>query len=383
MNDGTLAGIRVVEMAGLAPGPFAAMMLADHGAEVIRIDRPTPTVADPDLLGRNRDTLNVNLKDPDVRAGVLELIDHADVLIEGFRPGTMERLGLGPEVCRGRNPRLVYGRMTGWGQEGARSRAAGHDLNYLALSGALGAVGPAGQAPVPPINFVADFGAGGMMLAFAVVAALVERTRSGQGQVIDAAMVDGAALFTTHLHSMLADGTWEGERGENLLDGGAPYYRCYATSDGGFMSVGAIETPFWDELLERLDLGAGDLPDREDRSQWAALAGRLASVFATRTRQEWSAVFAGTDACVEAVLTPQEAARSAENAERGVFVEIDHHVQPAPAPRFARTPAPKPRPATPAAEASLAGWGLSHDHVRALTGGMLDDAPPGGDQRAR
>ncbi|GAA1746420.1 CaiB/BaiF CoA-transferase family protein [Aeromicrobium alkaliterrae] len=367
MSDGPLAGLRVVEMAGLAPAPFATTMLADHGAEVVRIDRTTPTVGEPDLLGRSRSVVHLDLKAPGAIDAVLELLDGADVLIEGYRPGVMERLGLGPEVVLARNPRLVYGRMTGWGQTGPLAHAAGHDLNYVALSGVLGAVGPAGQAPTPPLNLVGDFGGGGLLLAFGVLAAIVERSHSGRGQVVDAAMVDGAAMLSTHLHSMLADGTWDGERGDNIIDGGAPYYRCYATSDDRYMSVGAIEPPFWALLLEGLGLSDEDLPDRDDRAQWPALGERIAAVFATRTRDDWAAVFAGTDACVEPVLDPREAPFAAANAARDVFVEVDGVVQPAPAPRFDRTPPATPRSRATAAADDLAGWGLSDAALGLLT----------------
>jgi len=369
MSDGPLAGLRVVEMAGLAPAPFATTMLADHGAEVIRIERPTPTVLEPDLLGRSRSVLHLDLKAPGTVDAVLELLESADVLIEGFRPGVMERLGLGPDVVLERNPRLVYGRMTGWGQTGPLARAAGHDLNYAALSGAIGAVGPADQAPVPPLNFVADFGGGGMFLAFGVLAALVERSESGLGQVVDAAMVDGAAMLTTHLHSMIGDGTWDGVRGDNILDGGAPYYRCYATSDDRYVSVGAIELPFWDVLLDGMGLAGAELPDRDDRAQWPALAERLAEVFATRTRDEWAEVFAGTDACVEPVLEPLEAPLAPANAARDVFVEVDGVVQPAPAPRFDRTPSSTPRSRGTADAETLSGWGLSEAALGLLAPG--------------
>ena len=359
MTEGPLAGLRVVEMAGLAPAPFATTMLADHGAEVIRVDRTTPTVMEPDLLGRSRTVVHLDLKASGAVDAVLELLDGADVLIEGFRPGVMERLGLGPDVALARNPGLVYGRMTGWGQTGPLARSAGHDLNYIALSGALGAVGPAGAPPTPPLNLVGDFGGGGMLLAFGVLAALVERSHSGRGQVVDAAMVDGAAMLTTHLHTMLADGTWDGARGDNILDGGAPFYRCYTTSDDRYVSVGAIEPQFWTLLLEGLGLAGETLPDRDDRAQWPAVAERLAAVFATRTRDEWTGVFGGTDACVEPVLEPGEAPQAPANAERDVFVEVDGVVQPSPAPRFDRTPSSTPRPRAVAAGEDLVGWGLS------------------------
>lgn len=367
-GQGTLAGLRVVEMAGLAPAPFAGMMLADHGADVIRIDRVTPTVAEPDLLGRGRHVLNVDLKDASVVSAVLELIENADVLIEGFRPGVMERLGLGPDVCLKRNSSLVYGRMTGWGQTGPLATAAGHDINYISLAGVMGGIGPNDEPPVPPLNLVGDFGGGGMLLAFGILAALVERSTSGKGQVVDTAMVDGAALLTTHLHSMFSDGTWQGDRGRNILDGGAPYYRCYVTSDNRYMSVGAIEPQFWEALLEGLGLADVALPDRDDREQWPALEARLAGAFVSQTRDYWSAVFSGTDACVEPVLEPLEAASAAANVARQVFVKAEGIVQPAPAPRFLRTPAPDIRARVDLDVELAQTWGVSAENSKILVG---------------
>ncbi|MBS44314.1 MAG: carnitine dehydratase [Nocardioides sp.] len=365
---GALAGLRVVELAGLAPAPFATMMLADHGAEVVRVDRVVPTVAEPDLLGRGRTTLGVDLKDPAVVAAVLALVDTADVLVEGFRPGVAERLGLGPDVCLARNPRLVYGRMTGWGQGGPLATTAGHDITYVAASGALGALGPADAPPVSPLNLVGDFGGGGLVLAFGVVAALVERATSGRGQVVDAAMVDGAALLTTHLHSLIAEGVWSGPRGRNLLDGGAPFYRCYATADGGHVAVGAIEAPFYAAFLDGLGLDATDLPDQLDESGWPELERRFAEVLATRDRDAWADVFAGTDACVQPVLAPHEVASSPHGRARGTVVDGPGGPQPAPAPRLGRTPAGPPRGRGPATAAALASWGLPDDAVSTLLG---------------
>ncbi|CAN5532819.1 CaiB/BaiF CoA-transferase family protein [soil metagenome] len=363
---GPLTGVRVVEFAGLAPAPFATMMLADHGAEVVRIDRRLPTVHEPDLLGRGRAVLHVDLKDATAASAVRRLVDGADVLVEGFRPGVMERLGLGPEECLGRNPRLVYGRMTGWGQTGRLARSAGHDINYVALSGALGAIGPAGGPPVPPTNMVGDFGGGGLLLAFGIVSALVERARSGRGQVVDAAMIDGAGLFTTHLHSMRADGSWTGARGENILDGGAPFYRCYATSDAGYMSVGSIEPAFYALLLAGLGLDPTELPTQLDSAGWPALHARFEERFAARTRAEWTATFADTDACVHPVLLPEEVAGAPLTVERSAFVTVGGLAQPAPAPRFGRTVSGVPLPRRPAASAALASWGLADDEIASL-----------------
>lgn len=363
---GPLAGLRVVELAGLAPAPFAAMLLADHGAEVIRVDRTSPTVELPDLMGRGRATLNVDLKDPGVVEAVRALIDGADVLIEGFRPGVMERLGLGPEECLSRNPRLVYGRMTGWGQTGPLAHAAGHDINYIALTGALHAVGPADRPPTPPVNFVGDFGGGGLLLAFGILAAITERTRSGRGQVVDAAMVDGATLLTTHLHAMKAQGQLGAPRGENLLDGGAPFYRTYETADSRFVAVGAIEPQFYAALLDGLGLRADDLPPQMDPAGWPALHRRFGDIFGAEDRDHWQAIFDGTDACVSPVLSPDEAATGAHVAARKGFTEVEGIVQPAPAPRFDRTPSAEPAGLRPATAPDLESWGLSADHAGLL-----------------
>ncbi|MET0928337.1 MAG: CaiB/BaiF CoA-transferase family protein [Aeromicrobium sp.] len=363
---GPLAGLRVVEFAGLAPAPFATTLLADHGADVIRVDRTIRTVERPDVMGRSRAAIEVDLKDPDVVEAVLALIDGADVLIEGFRPGVMERLGLGPDVCLARNPGLVYGRMTGWGQTGPLSHAAGHDINYIALTGALHAIGPADRPPTPPVNFVGDFGGGGLMLAFGVLAALTERHRSGRGQVVDAAMVDGAALLTTHLHAMKAQGQFAAPRGENLLDGGAPFYRTYATADGGFVAVGAIEPQFYAALLDGLGLVADDLPPQMDPDSWPALHDLFTGIFRAHDRDHWQQVFDGTDACVSPVLSPDEAATGAHVAARSGFVEVDGIVQPAPAPRFDRTPSDEPSSLRDATPPDLESWGLSPDHAGRL-----------------
>jgi len=371
MGSGPLAGVRVLEFTGLAPAPFACMLLADLGADVVRVDRPGRLPA-PDaevLLRGRRRAVAADLKHPAQRDAVLALADGADVLVEGFRPGVMERLGLGPDVCLGRNPRLVYGRMTGWGQDGPLAQAAGHDIDYIALAGALHPIGERGGAPLPPANLLGDFGGGGLLLAFGVLAALVERAGSGRGQVVDAAMVDGAALLSTYLHGMAARGMWTDERGSNLLDGGAPFYRSYRTLDGGWMAVGAIEPQFYAELVRLLGLDAAVLPGQMDRSRWPELQAAIAAAFAERSREEWTKVFDGTDACVSPVLPPAEAHAHPHNAARGTFLEVAGLTQPAPAPRFGRTPATA-APAAPSSAgdpAVLTEWGLTPDQAAALS----------------
>jgi alpha-methylacyl-CoA racemase len=367
---GPLAGVRVVELAGIGPGPFCAMLLADLGAEVLRVDRPAAARPGwPTVLARGRRSVAVDLKHPDGAGVVLDLVASADALVEGFRPGVAERLGIGPDACLARNPRLVYGRVTGWGQEGPWRLAAGHDIDYVALAGALHPVGPAGGPPVPPLNLVGDFGGGGMLLALGVVAALLETGRSGAGQVVDAAMVDGAALLTTQFHELLAAGLWREERGANLLDGGAPFYGVYQTADGRHLAVGALEPQFYAELLRRLGLDAGDLPDQLDRDGWPLLRERLAALFRTRTREEWCELLAGTDACVAPVLGFGEAPAHPHNRARGTFVDVGGVVQPAPAPRFSRTPCDPPSPAARPGEhtdQALTDWGIPPDQVTRL-----------------
>jgi alpha-methylacyl-CoA racemase len=337
---GPLAGVRVVELAGLGPGPFAAMLLADLGADVVRVDRPGPASAEARayVMHRGRRSVAVDLKADDALEVVLRLVDRADALIEGHRPGVMERLGLGPDDCLARNPCLVYGRMTGWGQDGPLAPTAGHDIDYIALSGALAIAARRGERPVPPVNLLGDFGGGGVFLALGIVAALWEAARSGRGQVVDAAMVDGSAVLTTMLHGLLAQGRWRDEAGVNFADTGAPYYEVYECADGRHVAVGAIERPFYERLLADLGLDGTDLPDRADEAQWPVLKDRFAAVFRTRTRDEWAEVFAATDACVAPVLTLTEAPRHPHNVERATFVERAGIVQPAPAPRFSRTP---------------------------------------------
>jgi alpha-methylacyl-CoA racemase len=347
-GPGPLAGIRVLEFASLAPAPFACMLLSDLGADVLRVANPadpglTAAIHPGDPLDRGRAVVALDLKQPEAVSAALDLAGRADVLVEGFRPGVMERLGLGPDACLERNPRLVYGRMTGWGQDGPLARRAGHDINYLALSGALEPLGPPGAPPSPPLNYVADFGGGGMLLAVGVLAALVERDRSGRGQVVDAAMTDGSALISGIVHGLRARGLWQRERGGNLFDGSAPFYAAYTCSDGRFVAVGAVEPQFYAELIAELGL-ADEIAtaDQYQRATWPDTTQQLAEAFAARSRDEWAELFAESDACVTPVLTPWEAAGHPHNAARGTFTEVSGHVHPAPAPRFSRTPAADP-----------------------------------------
>lgn len=348
---GPLAGVRIVEIAGIGPGPFAAMLLADMGADIVRVDRAgqvhggDPNDPPKDVMNRGRRSIGVDLKNPAGVETVLQLVEHADALIEGFRPGVTDRLGIGPEACLARNPRLVYGRMTGWGQDGPMAQMAGHDINYIAIGGALGAIGRPDERPQPPLNLVGDFGGGGMLLAFGIACALIEARTSGKGQVVDAAMVDGTAVLTTFMHGFMAMGIWSDERGVNMLDTGAPYYEVYTCADGKFLSVGAIEPQFYMVLLERTGLlGDPDFEHQNDRSKWARQKERLAEVIGSRTRDEWAAVFDGTDGCVAPVLSLGEAPNHPHNVARGTFVDTAGVVQPAPAPRFSRTAAEIQRP---------------------------------------
>jgi alpha-methylacyl-CoA racemase len=363
---GPLSGVRVIEIASLAPAPFGCMILADLGADVLRVDRAErcgPHVPVPhDPLSRGRRSIGLNLKDPAAIDLLLQLTDNADVLVEGFRPGVAERLGFGPQACAERNPGLIFARMTGWGQDGPLAPTAGHDIDYIAISGALSTVGRAGQAPVPPVNLLGDFGGGGMLLALGILAALVERATSGLGQVIDAAMVDGSALLTSFVYGMRASGAWQDKRGANLLDGGAPFYDTYATADGEYVAVGALEPQFYAALLTGLGLVDAGLPGQHDRDGWPVLRQGFAAVFATRTRSEWEQVFAGTDACVSPVLSLAEAPVHPHARARNSFVDVNGLTQPAPAPRFGRTAAAQPTaPPRPGADtdAVLAGLGLS------------------------
>ena len=340
---GPLAGITVVEIAGIGPGPFCAMMLADMGAEVIRVDRAEnvsggdPAIPPADLNNRGRRSIGVDLKNPDGVAVVLDLVEQADALIEGFRPGVAERLGIGPDDCLARNPRIVYGRMTGLGQDGPLAGAAGHDINYIALAGALEPIGRRGEAPMPPLNLIGDYGGGGMLLAFGVVCGVLEAQRSGQGQVVDAAMVDGAAVLMTMTHALRAMGVWNDERGTNLLDTGAHFYNVYETADGKYVAIGSIEPQFYAELLRLTGLEGEELPWQHDRQEWPALKDRLAAIFKTRTRDEWRDLMEGTDVCFAPVLSIPEAIEHPHNVDRGTFVDVAGIRQPAPAPRFSRT----------------------------------------------
>lgn len=351
---GPLAGVRVVELAGLAPAPFGCMILSDLGADVIQVDRPGGSAAPPSPLRRGRRTVTLDLKTGAGVADLLRLAARADVLVEGFRPGVAERLGFGPADCEKINPRLVYARMTGWGQDGPLAPRAGHDIDYIALAGALEPIGRPGQRPHAPLNLIGDFAGGGMLLAVGVLAALLERERSGCGQVVDAAMVDGSALLTAFLHG---SGLFPLPRGENLLDGGAPFYDTYATADGGFVAVGALEPAFYAALLDGLGLAGAGLPPQHDRDGWPVLRARFEAVFSSRTRAEWVSVFAGSDACVAPVLSPEEAPTHPHNRARNAFVEVGGVPQPAPAPRFARTPPGVPSsPAEAGIDEILAGW---------------------------
>ena len=371
--SGPLSGLTVIELAGLGPAPFCGMILADLGAQVTRVDRmrpPGPGAArEKDFLGRGRRSIIVDLKHPEGPGVVRELAASADVLLEGFRPGVMERLGLGPEDLLAAVPTLIYGRMTGWGQSGPLAPAAGHDINYIAVAGALEPVGRAGGPPVPPLALVGDFGGGGMLLAMGVCAALVERSVSGKGQVVDAASVDGASLLMTVVHSFRADGSWSDERGTNLFDSGAPFYDVYQAGDGTFVSVGAIEPKFYDELVDALGLDREQMYPQHDRAQWPARKQRIAQVIKTRTRAEWAEHMAGRDACFAPVLAPGEAPTHPHNRERRSFVEVGGDLQPAPAPRFSRTPAavpsPTPRPGEHT-DAVLRSCGISAHRVAAL-----------------
>jgi alpha-methylacyl-CoA racemase len=370
---GPLSGVRVIEIASLAPAPFGCMILADLGADVLRVDRAercgpqAPAPLDP--LSRGRRSIGLNLKDPAALDLLLRLTDEADVLVEGFRPGVAERLGFGAQACAERNPRLIFARMTGWGQDGPLAPTAGHDIDYIAISGALSMVGRAGQAPVPPVNLLGDFGGGGMLLALGILAALVERANSGLGQVVDAAMVDGSALLTSFVYGLRAAGSWQDQRGVNLLDGGAPFYDTYATADGEYMAVGALEPQFYAALLAGLGLADAGLPGQHDRAGWPELRQRFGATFASRTRPEWEQVFAGTDACVSPVLSLDEASAHPHAQARAAFVEVSGVTQPAPAPRFGRTAAGQPAaPPRPGADTDdvLAGLGLSAAEISGL-----------------
>lgn len=366
---GPLSGIRIIEMAGIGPGPFCAMMLADMGAEVIRVDRPGAVDSRGDVLCRSRKHVALNLKDPRAKAILLQLIESADGLIEGFRPGVMERLGVGPDVCLGRNPRLVFGRMTGWGQTGPLAHVAGHDINYISLTGALHAVGVAGQKPVPPLNLVGDFGGGGMLLAYGMVCALLQTQRSGKGQVIDAAMTDGSALLMAMFSSDLASGQYRCERGTNMLDGGAHFYDTYETQDGRYVSIGSIEPQFYALLLEKTGADQDAFAPQMEREQWPALKEKLAALIKTKTQAEWCAILEGTDACFAPILSLEEAPSHPHNQARNTYVEVGGMMHPAPAPRFSETPAGTPSPAkAPGADTRsvLQALGLNETQIETL-----------------
>ena len=385
VRTGPLSGIKIIELAGIGPAPYTCMMLADAGAQVLRLERAPAGAVEAgeefansgagsywDLLNRSRPSVGIDLKNPDAVELVLGLVEQADGLIEGFRPGVAERLGVGPEDCFTRNKRLVYGRMTGWGQDGPMASMAGHDIDYIAIGGALWSLGRADTAPVPPLNLVGDFGGGGMLLAFGMVAGLLEASRSGEGQVVDAAMVDGAASLMTMIHAFHRHGLWNDDRGANMLDTGAPFYEVYETADGKWMAVGGIEAQFYAELLKGLGLeGDASVPHQMARDDWPAMKERFTEIFKSKTREEWTKIFDGTDACVAPVLSPWEAHLHPHNVARSTFVEVEGAVQPAPAPRFSRTPSAISSPPSPPGADTVSGlveWGVSEEIVTKLRG---------------
>ncbi len=372
---GPLAGVKIVEIAGIGPGPFCAMMLADMGADVIRVDRAgnvrggDPAVPPGDLINRGRRSIGVDLKTPEGVETVLRLVEKSDGLIEGFRPGVAERLGIGPDECLARNPAVVFGRMTGWGQEGPYASTAGHDINYISLAGALESMGRRGEAPVPPLNLVGDFGGGGMYLAFGMVCAILEARGSGKGQVVDAAMVDGAASLMTFFHGFRAMGIWNDERGTNMLDTGAHYYDVYECSDGKYVSIGSIEPQFYAELREKLGLDDPKWDAQMSRSEWPGFKEELAAIFKTKTREEWCELIEGSDVCFAPVLSMAEAPEHPHNVARGTFTEVAGITQPRPAPRFSRTDSSIERPPPHAGQHTdevLADIGFAADELTAL-----------------
>ncbi|WAY19756.1 CoA transferase [Mycolicibacterium fortuitum] len=369
---GPLDGVRVVELASLAPAPFGCMILADLGATVLRVERRGPQrgiVPPAGPLDRGRRSVALDLKEPSGVTALHRLIADADVFVEGFRPGVTERLGVGPADLQQTNRRLIYARMTGWGQDGPLAQRAGHDINYIALAGALEPLGRAGERPHAPLNLLADFAGGGMLMALGILAALVERERSGLGQVVDAAMVDGASLLMSFLHGMHANGMWSGDRGENILDGAAPFYDTYPTSDGKYVAVGCVEPQFYAEMLTKLGLEADELPEQLDTAAWPQLKKTFAEAFVAKTRDEWTAIFADSDGCVTPVLSPWEAHAHPHNRDRAGFVEIDGVLQPAPAPRFSRTAAVHPRAMDEGgrdAVSTLRHWGLTDEEAAQL-----------------
>lgn len=366
---GPLTGVKIVEVGGIGPGPFCAMMLSDMGAEVIRVERlGHQGLADPiyEVMHRNRRSIIIDLKKPEGVEAILKIIEQVDALQEGFRPGVMERLGLGPDVCLSRNPRLVYGRMTGWGQEGPLASASGHDINYISLSGVLGSIGRRGEKPVVPLNLTGDFGGGGMLLAFGMVCALFEAQRSGQGQVVDTAMVDGSATLMAMMYGFRAGGFWTDEREANMVDGGAHFYDTYETADGKYVSVGSIEPQFYDLLLQHTGIDDPEFKNQWNQDKWPEFKKKMAAIFKTKTRDQWCEIMEGTDICFAPVLSLEEAPEHPHNKERKTFIEIEGVIQPAPAPRFSRTrPEIQSRPAVPGehTETVLADFGFDPDEI--------------------
>ena len=372
---GPLEGVKVVEVGGIGPGPFCGMMLSDMGANIIRIDRKGHrgrVEAKYDILHRGRRSIGLDLKKPEGVEAALKLVEQADALQEGFRPGVMEKMGLGPDVCLKRNPKLVYGRMTGWGQEGPISQAAGHDINYIALTGALYSIGRAGQNPVPPLNLVGDFGGGGMLLAFGIVCALFEAQKSGKGQVVDAAMVDGSAILMAMFYGQRAAGFWTDQRASNFLDTGSHFYDTYETADGKWISVGSIEPQFYALLLKHAGIDDPEFKVQDDRTKWPKFKKKINEIFKTKTRDEWCDIMEGTDVCFGPVLSMEEAPKHPQNVFRNTFVEVEGVLQPAPAPRFNRT---KPEIQGPPlmqgehTEPALADWGFTQDEIQELKAG--------------
>ncbi len=369
---GPLHGVKVIEVGGIGPGPFCGMMLSDMGAEVVRVERKGQfALTEPkfDILLRNRRSVEIDLRKPEGVAVVLKMVEQVDALQEGFRPGVMEKLGLGPEVCLERNPRLVYGRMTGWGQEGPLSKAAGHDINYISLSGALHTIGRKGERPVPPLNLVGDFGGGGMLLAFGMACALFEAQRSGKGQVVDAAMIDGSAALMAMMYGFRASGFWTDERGANMLDGAAHFYDTYETADGKYVSIGSIEPQFYALLLKHTGIDEPDFQNQHDRTKWPTFKKQLAGIFKTKTRAEWCRIMEGTDVCFAPVLSLDEAPKHPQSQARNTFIQVEGVLHPAPAPRFSRTMPEKPKPPPKVGEhteAVLAEFGLGAEDIEAL-----------------
>ncbi len=382
---GPLSGLKIIEMAGIGPGPFCAMLLADLGADILRIDRMKPSETggyrDPkfDLLNRGRRSVAVNLKNPKSAALILDLVKGADALIEGFRPGVMERLNIGPEACMERNPRLVYGRMTGWGQDGPLAQVPGHDINFIAISGALHGIGHKNERPVPPLNLIGDFGGGSLYLALGIVCALLEARNSGKGQVVDAAMSDGVASLMTMFHSLQAMGKWDGNIGTSYLCGAAPYYDVYETADGKYVAVGAIEGRFYNTLLEHLEINPASLPARENSENWKAIRATLAAVFLRHDRDHWSRLLEKTDSCFAPVLSISEAPNHPHHQARGTYTHVDGVIQPGPAPKFSRTPGaiqgPPPLPGAHT-RSGLIDWGVGNKEIDDLiAAGVLAENP--------